>query len=104
HGRLAGNRVAENGEAVCRADEEGVEAVQVVETALERLLERCTLAQPPGEVPRCNLGVVLGLELDPLAAEVLAQPVVIGQRAVVNKTEDEPDEEGVRPLGGNTAI
>ena len=40
HGRLAGDRVAQDGEAVGRADREGVEAVEVVEAALERLLER----------------------------------------------------------------
>ena len=62
HGRLAGDRVAQHGEAVDRADEEGVEAVEVVEAALERLLERGALAQPPGEVAGRDLGVVLGLE------------------------------------------
>ena len=69
HGRLARDRVAEDGEPVGGADEEGVEAVEVVEAALERLLERGALAQPPGEVPGGDLGVVLGPELDPLAPQ-----------------------------------
>ena len=50
-----------------RADRERVEAVEVVEAALQRLLQRVALAQPPGEVAGGDLGVVLGLELDALA-------------------------------------
>ena len=65
--RLAGDRVAQHGEAVARADRERVEAVQVVEAALERLLEGRALAQAPGEVAGRDLGVVVGLELDALA-------------------------------------
>ena len=44
HGRLAGDRIAKDREAVRRPDEEGVEAVEIVEAALERFLERGALA------------------------------------------------------------
>ena len=69
HGRLARDRVAQHREAVGRADRERVEAVEVLEAALERLLERRALAQPPRQVAGGHLGVVVGLELDALAAQ-----------------------------------
>ena len=62
-----------------RADGERVEAVEVVEAALERLLERRALAQPPGQVAGRDLGVVVGLELDALAAQLAAQAVVVAR-------------------------
>ena len=67
HRRLAGDRVAQHGEAVDRADGEGVEAVQVHEAGAERLLEVVSLLEPPGQVAGRDLRVVVGLELDPLA-------------------------------------
>ena len=82
-----------------RADEEGVEAVEVVEAALERLLERVALAQPPGQVAGRDLGVVVGLEHDALAPQLLAQAVVVRERAVVHQAQVEPGRERVRVLG-----
>src|SRR6476619_4144376 len=43
HGRLAGDRIAQHGEAVAGADHEGVEPVEVVERALQRLLQAVAL-------------------------------------------------------------
>ena len=58
HRRLAGDRIAQHGEAVARADHEGVEAVEVVERALQRLLQAVALAHAPGQIarppPRCR--------------------------------------------------
>jgi len=79
HRRLAGDRVAQDGEALCRADGERVEPIEVVETALERLLERRAFAQPPLEVAGRDLGVVFRLELDPVAPQHPAQGVVVRQ-------------------------
>ena len=72
HRRLAGDRVAQHGEAVGRADGEGVEAVEVAQAALERLARGRALAQPPRQVAGGDLGVVVGLEVDALAAQLAA--------------------------------
>ena len=87
HRRLAGDRVAKDGEAVRRTDREGVEAVEILEAAFECLLERRSFPKAPGEVAGSDLRVVLGLKLDPLAPKGAAQSVVIRERAVVHETE-----------------
>src|SRR5438309_723941 len=94
---LAGDRVAEDGEAVGGPDEERVEAVEVVEAALERVLERRAFPQAPGEIGRGDLGVVLGLELHALPPELTPQAVVIRERAVVHEAEIAPSRERMRP-------
>ena len=104
NGGLAGDRVAQDREALCRPDREGVETVEVVEAALERMLECGALAQPPCEVAGGDLGVVLGLELDALTAEVLAQAVVVRERAVVHEAEVVARRERMRALGRDTAL
>ena len=55
-----------------RPDRERVEAVEVIQAALERLLERRALAHAPGQIPGRDLGVVVGLEVDPLALRACA--------------------------------
>src|SRR5439155_17372315 len=74
------------------------------ERSFERLLERGALAHTPREVAGRDLGVVLGLEFDPLAAQPLPQAVVIRERTVVNQAEIEPGRERVRAFGGHAAL
>jgi hypothetical protein len=50
---------------VAGADDEGVEAVEILKRVLERPLQGVALAHTPGEIPGGDLAVVLGLE--PLA-------------------------------------
>src|SRR5262245_19423177 len=104
HCGLASDRIAEYGEAVESADEERVEAVEIVEAALERLRERRSLTEPPGQVAGGDLGVVFGLEVDALTAELLAQAVVVRERAVVDEAEIEPGGEGMRAFRGHPAL
>ncbi len=78
------------------ADREGVEAVEVVEAVHQRVVQRVALAQAPRQVAGGDLGVVLGVELDALAAQLAAQAVVVRQRAVVHEAEVEAGREGVR--------
>ena len=104
HRRLAGDRVAQHREPVGGPDRERVEAVEVVEAALERLLERRALAQAPGQVPGRDLAVVVGPEPDPLAREHPPQPVVVRQRAVVDQAQVQPGRERVRVLGRDPAL
>jgi len=53
-----------------------VEAVEVAQAALERLAEVRAFAQAPGQVAGRDLGVVVGLEADALAAQLLPEPVL----------------------------
>src|SRR5260221_4629651 len=85
HRRLAGDRVAQDGEAVARADGEGVETVEIPERGLERLLERGAFAHPPAQITRRHLAVVVGGEMDAAAAQALSQPVMVRQRAVMDE-------------------
>src|SRR6185503_19500995 len=50
HGGLAGDRIAQHGKPVARADHERVEPVEVVERALQRLLESIALARAPRQI------------------------------------------------------
>ncbi len=104
HRRLAGDRVAQHSEAVGRADRECVEAVEIVEATFERLLERRPLTESPREVAGSDLGVVLGLELDPLPPQCAAQRVVVRERAVVDEAQVEARRERVRALGRDPAL
>ena len=76
--------------------EERVEAVEVVEAVHQRVVERVALAQPPRQVAGGHLGVVLGVELDALAAQLAAEVVVVRERAVVDEAEVEAGRERVR--------
>src|SRR6266550_7065645 len=104
HRRLARDRVAQHREALSGSDQEGVEAVQVGERPFERLLERRALAHAPRQVAGRHLGVVFGLKINPFAAQPLTEPVVIGERTVVDQAEVEPGGEWVRPFGRDTAF
>ena len=104
HRGLAGEAVAQHREAVPGADCEGIEAVEVVERGLERLVERGAFAQSPGQIAGRDLGVVVGLEPDAVASQPGAQPVVVGQRAVVHEAEVEAGREGVGMLGRDRAL
>ena len=104
HGGLARDRVAQHGEAVGRADRERVEAVEVVQAASSAASQRGALAQPPVEVARGDLGVVVGLELDPLAPQHPPQPVVVRERAVVDEAQVEAGGERVRALRRDLAL
>src|ERR1700730_15021171 len=56
---LAGDRIAQHAEAVLGADDEGVEAVQIVERMLECIAEALTLANAPSEIAGGNFRVVV---------------------------------------------
>src|SRR5436305_961163 len=79
-------------------------SVERRQARLERGLERVALAQPPGQVAGGDLGVVIGLEVDPLAAQLAAQPVVVGERPVVHEAEVVSGRERVRPFGRDAAL
>lgn len=110
HRRLAGDRIANHRKAVARADGEGVEAVQVLKALVQRLLQAIADAQPPGQVAGRDLRVVLGLEAHALLFEPLAQPVVVGQRAVMHQAQILSGRErvaaghGHRALGGHAGM
>ena len=97
-------RVAQHREPVGRADGEGVEAVEILQAALERLVERRSLAHPPHQIARRDLAVVLGAERDALALQILAHAVVVGQRAVVHEAQVEPGRERMRSVGRDPAL
>ena len=97
HGGLAGDRVAQHGEAVGGADRERVEAVEVAQAALERRLERrrpraaATSGSRPRPRCRCRSGTRC-----PRARSSRRSAVVVRQRAVVHEAEVEAGRERVR--------
>src|SRR5581483_2697354 len=76
HRGLAGNRITQHGKAVAGADNEGVEAVEIAERALEGLPQVIPLARAPGKIGGGDLGVVVGLEVLPVTFQRFAQTVV----------------------------
>ena len=95
-GRLAGDRVAQHAEAVLGADDEGEEAVEIVEALLQRFAEVHALVHAPGDVGGGDLGIVLGLEGHAVVDQLAAQVVVVGQRAVVHEALVGAGREGMR--------
>src|SRR3546814_390980 len=83
HRRLAGDLVAQHGEAVAGAHGEGIEAVEVLEPGLERLAEAGAFAQSIGEIAGRHLAVVIGLLLQAAVPQPLAQVIVVAERAVM---------------------
>ena len=84
---------------------ERVEAVEVLEAALERLLERRALAQPPGQVAGSDLGVVLGLELDALARAARSRRRLwFDSEPLCTRQRSRPGRERVRALGRDPAL
>ena len=73
--------------ASARGDEVGEAAVEVVERARERLLQRPAAVELVGEVDADDLGVVLGEEADAALLVDAAQPVVVRDVAVVDGRE-----------------
>ena len=104
HRGFAGDRVAQHREPVRGPDGERVEAVEVDQAGLQRRLQRVALAQPPLQIPRRDLRVVLGLERDPLVAQHAPQAVVVRQRAVVHEAQVEAGRERMRALRGHLAL
>ncbi len=104
HGRFAGDRVTQDGKAIDRADGEREEAIEILQAALQRLLQARALAHPPGQIAGRDLAVVVGLEADSLARQEPAQTVVVGERPVVHQAQVEPGRERVRVLRGHPAL
>ena len=100
HRRLACDRVAQHREAVARADGEGVEAIEIIETALERLLEGRAFPRAARSGirrrPRCRCRSAKWI---PSRRASLPQPVVIRQRTVVDQAEVESGGERMRVVG-----
>jgi hypothetical protein len=71
------NAVAQHPEAVLGADHESVEAVEIIEAHFECIAEGQSLAHAPGEVAGGDLGVVLGLEVEPFALQDAAEIIMV---------------------------
>jgi len=96
--------VAQDREAVTGADGEGVEAVEVRERSFQRLARLSPSCMRQVRYPAATSVSLSGAEADAAALQALAQPVVVGQRAVVHQAKIEPGRERVRVLGGNRAL
>ena len=99
HGRLAGERVADQRELVGGAHQQRVEAVELVEAALQRGRQIIAVAQPPLDEAAGGFGVVVGVEVDAQRLELASHAVRVRQRAVVDEAEVLAGGERVRAVG-----
>ena len=73
HCRFAGDRVTDNAKAVFGANNKGEKPVQVIKAGFQSLTQSCAVLHLPCEVGGPDFGVVLGFNVDAVAAQFAAQ-------------------------------